>query len=523
MQRDFSPPSLTLPPPNVLLDPKHWRYKNEGNANVIFSSTCKDWQCSHLALRVRKSSSLNESRSPSPTTQFGEETYLSSIQYANQVIAPLVGPEYIVPMRAYRVTELFLKDLEAQSRLSRPDYRAHQSIDLTQEEVILTVDLTSHSRISWKSQARLGVGSSWKVMAVEIKPKWGFLPLSPFLSPDSEKRRTCRFCMKRHYDQRVGKSFSPDSPLSVCSFEGIAEKNHFCPLDLYSVDPNRISRALGALYVSSRNNFRLFNSDGVVLQSDKWSTHVCKFFEPLLHRSENSQVADSLRVNNVDHRGNEDGPLHRLLTPVLQYVLQHDPALTRLKTWQAWLDYWDIEILWPMVDQFVKHLKDPRDRTSLVSPPTSKEWQETVIRVQNPEYRSMRHKMPDTFTEIRHAILDYLLSATLKDCSLIITFNLDPDQVAGEEIHPKGDGSKPPDNMATRQIYVLMLDDDHLVITPSLAEIQGTTTRWIRLGYTVQIVDIDPKPVDKLKLYHLKDQSILAAYRSQANRTFCSP
>ncbi|KAJ1964615.1 hypothetical protein IWQ62_002886 [Dispira parvispora] len=519
MQHDFSPPSLALPPPNVLLDPKHWRYKNEGNANVIFSSTCKDWQCSHLALRVRKSCSPNGSRSPSPTSPFAEATSLSSIEYANRVIAPLVGPEYIVPMCAYRVTELFLKDLEAQSRLSRPDYRTHQSIDLTQEEVILTVDLTSHSRIARQSRARLGVGSSSKVMAVEVKPKWGFLPLSPFLSPDSEKRQTCRFCMKRHYNQGIEHSFFPDSPLSEYSFEDIPEKNHFCPLDLYSSDSTRISRALGALYASSRNNFRLFNSDGVVLQPDKWSTHVYKFFEPLLH-----QAKGSIRMDSVDHRGDEDGPLHRLLTPIIRYVLQQDPVLARLKMWQAWLDYWDIEILWPMVDQFVKNLKDPRDQASLLAPPTSKEWQETVSRVQNPGYRSMHRKVPDTFTEIRHAILEYLLSATLKDCSFIINFNLEPVRVAGEAEHPKDDGSKLSDNTVIRHIYVLMSDDDgHLVVAPSLTEIQGSTTQWIRLGYTVQIVDVDPKPVDKLKLYHLKDQSILAAYRSQENRVFCNP
>jgi inositol-pentakisphosphate 2-kinase len=68
-------------------------------------------------------------------------------------------------------------------------------------------------------------------VAVEIKPKWGFMPRI-----EGQKQKTCRFCMHSHLR---------------------GSHSHYCPLDLYSGDRSRVKTALDALLTTPRNNFRV--------------------------------------------------------------------------------------------------------------------------------------------------------------------------------------------------------------------------------------------------------------------------
>ena len=75
------------------------------------------------------------------------------------------------------------------------------------------------------SNPRLGPGR---------KPKWGFLPAPTHLSDETReiKTRTCRFCMHAHLKSTQGADVSLG----------------YCPLDLFSGDAARVTRALHALW-----------------------------------------------------------------------------------------------------------------------------------------------------------------------------------------------------------------------------------------------------------------------------------
>lgn len=68
-----------------------------------------------------------------------------------------------------------------------------------------------------------------------MEPKWGFKPNATFLSPTSRstKLRMCRFCMKKHADKKL----HPGAYVPT-----------YCPLELYSSDPERVKNALCALW-----------------------------------------------------------------------------------------------------------------------------------------------------------------------------------------------------------------------------------------------------------------------------------
>lgn len=87
----------------------------------------------------------------------------------------------------------------------------------------------------------------------ELKPKWGYLPKSPFLSPLSAniKSRFCRFCM--HQQLKLHNLDDADSSK--------LQESLFCPLDLFSGKYDRILKSVSALFQTPRNNLRLFVHD----------------------------------------------------------------------------------------------------------------------------------------------------------------------------------------------------------------------------------------------------------------------
>ena len=142
------------------------------------------------------------------------------------------------------------------------------------------------SRVLSGPQSTVGSEAQWR-LAVEVKPKWGFLPSSPFLTPHTAtvKRSVCRFCMHQLLKLKRGQSeHSSAHTVAVggwplcdfmssrhsfahslssaavpqCVYVLVGAVSNFCPLDLYSCEPGRVHRAVAALLHTPHNNLRLF-------------------------------------------------------------------------------------------------------------------------------------------------------------------------------------------------------------------------------------------------------------------------
>ncbi|OSD08524.1 hypothetical protein PYCCODRAFT_1441388 [Trametes coccinea BRFM310] len=374
-----------------------------------------------------------------------EEPDDPTIVFQRTVIERLLPRAHLPRLAAVHVARPWLAQLAAHAEpLRPPERRTRDAIDLARRKAVLATDLVS--------------GDGW---AVEIKPKWGFLPAPTHLAPATRalKTRTCRFCMHAHLKRlRQADSAAPAAEVA----EG------YCPLDLYSGEPARVRRALEALWDAwvrsggAVNSLRVFVRGGMVRP----------------------------RVGAVS-----DLPaLRAAFTSALLPILLHTPVLHTLSTLQRTLDALDVEGL--------AHLW-ARARGAGVPlgagerEPDVREWAAFVQRYLARQRQQQgdgggwgggggasengaedRHEEEEEEDELRDALLGYLLSASFKDCSLIVRM--------------------PPASPS-----------------PSCPSSSSPSTA------TVTVIDLDVKPLARLSKWAQLDAEIVHAYRAVREPRAC--
>lgn len=181
--------------------------------------------------------------------------------------------------------------------------------------------------------------------------------------------------------------------------EGVNAAMQFCPLDLFSGSKFRLERAIDALWNSwvqsngSINNLRIFCHGKMVLPNDESTLQAWS-------RENFSLPADAPLTTIKSH----------FLNTLLPQIL-HTPVLDHISTLQRSLDPLDCEGLAKLVG-----VPPSADLTQ----PTIEDWVSFVD-----TFLSSKHQKHSSFSpsNLRYHILSYVLSATFKDCSLIIPSN----------------------------------------------------------------------------------------------------
>ncbi|XP_052747259.1 inositol-pentakisphosphate 2-kinase isoform X1 [Bicyclus anynana] len=192
---------------------KRIKYINEGNAHIVLHVIDTDY-----VIRIIKENGVTANIN----------TISNSVNYVNLVMVPLVfgfnkyrhevielPPEEIVKLSIY------LKDI-------RPKHRLVKSV---------------FSKYAIKAPNLAIISSNSENYCLELKPKEGFL------SESFKKISKCYYCLKQH--------LKVDEKQIIC-------KTDYCPLDLFSGDHIRMKRALINLIKNPQNNLKLFQNENIV-------------------------------------------------------------------------------------------------------------------------------------------------------------------------------------------------------------------------------------------------------------------
>ncbi|KAG2233655.1 hypothetical protein INT48_008445 [Thamnidium elegans] len=338
-----------IPLLNKSEEAENWVYIGEGNINLVVAYRGDDPTYKGKVLRV-----IKNCKNKKLSTQ---DSILFKKQFSENVIQLLLGEEYVVPMFPVHTSTEFLQTLAVNVESHRPAFRTDKQIVVNSPTSFFLDDLTQ----IWPNSP---------AMTFELKPKWGFKPDSSFIDMSNtiKKRTTCRFCM-HSYLRRV-------------------PKNNFCPLDLYSMDPVRVQKAVNVLLKENP----LKKTLSVSINGKKAS----------LTSEMDQQLFSTFIEYNDDH--------NTLMRDILERVLLHDPILKILKSLQMNLDEIDIEGIYSFFQRNSDYFKLVTDDINT--------WIDVVNRYQ--QRLEMKNSPINELDEQKQRIYEYILSMTFKDCSLMI-------------------------------------------------------------------------------------------------------
>lgn len=388
--------------------PEHWHYISEGGATIVFSYRGPPSTAfSGTVLRLRKTkipplpnqayqdSSANSKDFPiREGSEEKDENEINepddpSVEFQHRITSKLIPPTYLPRLESVLVKSPWLTALRKLTESERPHERRHvDTIDINRRKAVIATDLVG--------------GSSW---TVEIKPKWGFLPNPMYLSPETSpvKSRYCRFCM--HSQLRVGQSNATNSLA-------------YCPLDLYSGKDSRVVHALRCLWDvwmhsgGTANNLRIFVHGKVLNPID-----ASEILAPLLSLP----------------KGVNEETLSMAFAASLLPLLQETSVLQRLAQLQRTLDAFDIEGIRELYNLTItsaetetsNNRKKSQPLEHLFPQPTFDDWEsftDTYLSngVSDTTFLNEDLRAPADLKKLQYYVMAYLLSATFKDCSIML-------------------------------------------------------------------------------------------------------
>nr|CAD1838318.1 unnamed protein product [Ananas comosus var. bracteatus] len=417
-------------------DSKDWVYKGEGAANLILAYRGSSPALLGKVLRIQKvpkdgAQPTNTSVLLSRHEQllWGDVIeLLESLSkdnlgqvFAMHVMSRFLGAKHIDSGIRVLVSKGFLQSVEINVQSHRPISRVNAAkIDTLSDSALLISD---HSIFA-------GTPREGTSIAVEIKPKCGFLPSSEYIAKaNSIKKHVTRYKMHQLLKLQHGE---------------ILKASEYDPLDLFSQSKDRIRRAIKALFAAPQNNLRVFLNGSLIfggmggVKDKVHSREANRNFEDLLGLS---GVQLSTFIELVGEALHKSGVLDPLLATQKLDVLDIEGAIHA---------YYDV------ISQPCLVCENTTDAELL-------------------NHYSQLHSLP--MEQSLKIVRDYLISATAKDCSLMISFR------------PRENG----------------------VVVSGCSSIFLKSSNQV-FDYKAYFIDLDMKPLEKMVYYYELDQKIVDSY-----------
>ncbi|XP_065882022.1 inositol-pentakisphosphate 2-kinase-like [Euphorbia lathyris] len=421
-------------------DASDWVYRGEGAVNLVLAYSGSSPVFIGKVMRILKVAKNGDSGCLGNEQVLTEEERLlwkvckelvsaptkeqAQLIYVQRIISPLLGPEHVDPGLHVPVSREFLQSIEKKVISQRPAWRVDAAkIDTQQDYVLLMSD---HSLFQ-------GMDKVGSCISVEIKPKCGFIPDSRFIAErNAIKKKITRF--RIHQVLKLQQ-------------QEVSELSQYDPLDIFSNSKEKIYKAVNDLFITPQNNFRIFLNGSLILgglggSTNKTSKLVEEAFEDALKGV--IEADDGLRTTSF--------------LELVAETLYGSKVLDRLVEAQK-LDNYDIE---GAIHAYYDMISQP----CMVC----RELDEGV-----PNTYTSLHSIP--MDESLKIVRDYLISATAKDCSMMISFR---PKEGGDLGSPYG------------SIYL-----------------QPTNQNF---DYKVNFLDLDLKPLKKMEEYYEKDKKIVDMY-----------
>ncbi|KAJ1947755.1 hypothetical protein GGF37_000131 [Kickxella alabastrina] len=383
-----------------------WVYRGEGNANILFAYAGEGSELRGQLLRLTKrdvpqNTDINADDSDTDDSSLNKEQEQLSLQahnnvvFTKEVIGPLIGVDYILQHQLVHLSSNFIEQLSLAAEPLRPSSRTHKQIDLRQRVGALVRDMINVLGFTPKQPGE-------HTIAIEIKPKWGFVPSSKYISQaNSVKHRVCRHCMHQYLKH------DKDS------------MSEYCPIDLFSTNCTQVKHAVDCLFDVSNDRLRVF-VDGTHIPAD-----------------ENGGI-DVAKV-----------PHSQQLKQTIANIILAEKLLPRLGSVQNRLDAFDIEGLFP------RYKRALEAGVLTEKEPSIDDWLEAVARFrQREEQGGSNVNSPDV--DDKQAALEFMISVTLKDVSVLIRIESWPSASKSESESAEGDSS----NTKLPEYHIAVIDAD---------------------------------------------------------------
>ncbi|KYR01821.1 hypothetical protein DLAC_01834 [Tieghemostelium lacteum] len=447
---------------------KYWKYKGEGACNVVL--TYHGPNNSKLNGRVLRVKKTNVSSTTIGTLLNGNEDQvnkdISDFKFVADKMSFILNSRYVYPGEIIRVTKEFLEQLDEHILNDRPKSRSKLRIDTNITIAFLIQDLSMFRDVSipghhfqspkenFSPSLSPSPSSSFtrdQIICIEIKPKWGFLQSrSEFITNAKDvKSNTCRYCMHQYIKLQEG---------------SISEISNYCPLDLYcnsndnddnnSMNIDRKKKAIKELFYHPQNNLKIYIDGELAFTGSLGGGND-------LSKEESIQMIGSLFRPTLSTQS---------LCELVSAILSRESILSNLKSVQLY-DELDIEAIYYL---YCKLNQIPN----------------TI------GYQLNSQSKLDQLTndQIREYISRFLISATVKDCSIMLSFN---------------NNSK--FNSDTIQSFKFI----------NSLDISSNTTINFNdnniIYYKIGIVDLDKKKESSIPNYYKTDKLIIENYQNNCN------
>ncbi|EDO31520.1 predicted protein [Nematostella vectensis] len=448
----------------MLEDRSSWFYRGEGNDTMVVG-----YRGQNVVLRLKKANNGDVKKVQ------GFDRISNSLEFAKRVFSPLMDGFYVSVGKVVALSEQFLADIDAICRADRPCARLHKSVDTGYTHGVLMRDLCFLPESSDYGKE--------PTFSIEIKPKCGFLPTSPHISPDQHLRYSvCYYCMLQYTKVAEGKH---------------KIRSRYCPVNLFSRDVPHVYYALEGLVSCPQNNFRVF-MDGKMVYSqeilDSAGDDLCcpeMKLEQILSRAQGTHNPSQLEgthecscagtitkrflktvigilIHDSNYGAPENGSIQQndVLKPFqenskIQHpgnarTFGHGGVLQRLHALQK-MDVLDIQGLYPLYKKLIQHFEDNPSLREALDFDKNFNNLDTLLNLDLSDQDSLLY--------VLSLVCMFSIANTSKDCSVMITFQ--------RRLQPSND----------------------TCFVPSLSGEEGHV-------YAIGVVDLDPKEVDRVEKYN---------------------